>query len=101
MRVNSGEIAVLGGLMKDGVDWKTGRVPLAGQIPLIGELFNTRNNSATKSELVVFLRPVIIKDASLNGDFAGYRAQLPGDDFFSQTREAQPLNNFPDPSGQQ
>ena len=101
MRVNSGEIAVLGGLMKDGVDWKTGRVPLAGQIPLIGELFNTRNNSATKSELVVFLRPVIIKDASLNGDFAGYRAQLPGDDFFSQTREAQPLNNFPGPSGQQ
>ncbi len=101
MRVNSGEIAVLGGLMKDGIDWKTGRVPLVGQIPLIGELFNTRNNSATKSELVIFLRPVIIKDASVNGDFAGYRAQLPGDDFFSQTREAQPLNNFPDPSGQQ
>ena len=101
MRVNSGEIAVLGGLMKDGIDWKTGRVPLAGQIPLIGELFNTRNNAATKSELVIFLRPVIIKDASLSGDYAGYRAQLPGDDFFSQTREAQPLNNFPDPSGQQ
>ncbi|MBL0354267.1 MAG: pilus (MSHA type) biogenesis protein MshL [Candidatus Dechloromonas phosphoritropha] len=101
MRVNSGEIAVLGGLMKDSIDWKTGRVPLAGQIPLIGELFNTRNNSATKSELVIFLRPVIIKDASLNGDFSGYRAQLPGDDFFAQTREAQPLNNFPDSSGQQ
>ena len=101
MRVNSGEIAVLGGLMKDSIDWKTGRVPLAGQIPLIGELFNTRNNSATKSELVIFLRPVIIKDASLNGDFSGYRAQLPGDDFFAQTREAQPLNNFPDSTGQQ
>ncbi|HSN64223.1 MAG TPA: secretin N-terminal domain-containing protein, partial [Azonexus sp.] len=85
MRVNSGEIAVLGGLMKDGVDWKTGRIPLAGQIPLIGELFNTRNNSATKSELVIFLRPVIIKDPSLNGDFAAYRAQLPGESFFSQS----------------
>jgi len=95
MRVNSGEIAVLGGLMKDGVDWKTGRVPLVGQIPLIGELFNTRNNSATKSELVIFLRPVIIKDPSLNGDFAAYRAQLPGENFFSQTPEAQPLNNLP------
>ena len=34
MRVNSGEIAVLGGLMEDGVNWKTGRVPLIGQIPL-------------------------------------------------------------------
>jgi general secretion pathway protein D len=95
MRVNSGEIAVLGGLMKDGVDWKTGRIPLAGQIPLIGELFNTRNNSATKSELVIFLRPLIIKDPSLNGDFAAYRAQLPGESFFSQSPEAQPLNNFP------
>lgn len=49
MRVNSGEVAVLGGLMEDGVNWKTGRVPLAGQIPLIGEIFNTRNNAAIKS----------------------------------------------------
>ena len=101
MRVNSGEVAVLGGLMEDGINWKTGRVPILGQIPLVGELFNTRNNSATKSELVIFLRPVIIRDPSLNGDFAGYSAQLPGDDFFSQKREAQPLNNFPGPSGQQ
>ncbi len=101
MRVSSGEVAVLGGLMEDSVNWKTGRVPLVGQIPLIGELFNTRNNAATKSELVIFLRPVIIRDPSLSGDYAGYRSQLPGDDFFSQTREAQPLNNFPDPSRQQ
>jgi MSHA type pilus biogenesis protein MshL len=68
LRVNSGEVAVLGGLMEDSVNWKTGRVPVLGQIPLFGELFNTRNNAATKSELVIFLRPVIIKDPSLNGD---------------------------------
>ena len=96
MRVTSGEVAVLGGLMEDGVNWKTGRVPILGQLPLVGELFNTRNNAATKSELVIFLRPVIIKDPSLNGDYAGYRSQLPGADFFEQTREAQPLNNFPE-----
>jgi len=101
MRVNSGEVAVLGGLMEDSVNWKTGRVPLVGQIPLIGELFNTRNNAAIKSELVIFLRPVIIRDPSLSGDYAGYRSQLPGDDFFSQTREAQPFNNFPGPASQQ
>ena len=41
------------------------------------------------------LRPVIIKDPSLNGDFAASRAQLPGENFFSQTPEAQPLNNLP------
>ena len=95
MRVNSGEIAVLGGLMTDSVDWKTGRVPLLGQIPLVGEAFNTRNNASKKSELVIFLRPIVIKDASLNGDYSAYRSQLPGDNFFEQSVEAQPFNNLP------
>ena len=95
MRVNSGEIAVLGGLMEDGVNWKTGRVPLIGQIPLVGELFTSRNNAATKSELVIFLRPVIIKDPSLNGDYSSMRAMLPGEKFFAQPPEAQPFNNVP------
>jgi general secretion pathway protein D len=92
MRVNSGEIAVLGGLMTDSVDWKTGRVPLLGQVPLVGEAFNTRNNASKKSELVIFLRPVVIKDASLNGDYSNYRGQLPGERFFEQTAESQPFN---------
>jgi general secretion pathway protein D len=95
MRVRSGEIAVLGGLMEDGVNWKTGRVPILGQIPLVGELFTTRNNAATKSELVIFLRPVIIKDPSLNGDFSSLRSMLPGENFFAQPPEAQPFNNLP------
>jgi general secretion pathway protein D len=95
MRVNNGEVAVLGGLMEDGINWKTGRVPILGNIPLIGEAFTTRNNAAVKSELVIFLRPVIIKDASLSGDFAPFRNQLPGEDFFGQTNEAQPLNFRP------
>lgn len=95
MRVSNGEIAVLGGLMQDKVDWKTGRVPLLGNIPLVGELFTTRNNSATKSELVIFLRPTVIRDPSLSGDFSGYRSQLPGENFFAQQPEAQPLNNLP------
>lgn len=97
MRVNSGEIAVLGGLMTDTIDWKDGRVPILGQLPLVGELFNTRNNSAIKSELVIFLRPVIIMDPSLDGDYAGYRSQLPGEDFFRQTPEAQLFNVSPNP----
>ena len=95
MRINSGEIAVLGGLMTDSVDWKTGRVPLLGQIPLVGEAFNTRNNASKKSELVIFLRPIIIKDASLNGDYSSYRSQLPGVTFFEQTPESQPFNIGP------
>ena len=57
MRVGNGDIAVLGGLMEDRVDYNNNRVPVVGQIPLIGEAFNNRNNSASKSELVIFLRP--------------------------------------------
>lgn len=92
LRVASGDIAVLGGLMEDRIDYKTGRVPLLGQMPLAGELFTSRNNSARKSELVIFLRPIVIRDASLGGDYAGLQGYLPGPGFFEQPPEAQPLN---------
>jgi len=95
MRVASGNIAILGGLMEDKVDYQTQRVPLLSQIPLAGELVNNRNNAAQKTELVIFLRPVVIKDASLDGDYAGMRGFLPGDTFFAQPNEAQPFNVAP------
>lgn len=95
MRVASGNIAILGGLMEDKIDYQTRRVPLLGQIPLAGELVNNRNNAAQKTELVIFLRPVVIKDASLDGDYAGMRGFLPGDNFFAQPNEAQPFNIAP------
>jgi general secretion pathway protein D len=95
MRVSSGNIAILGGLMEDKIDYQNQRVPLAGQIPLAGELFNNRSNTAQKTELVIFLRPVVIKDASLEGDYAGLRSRLPGESFFAQPNEAQPFNITP------
>ncbi|KAB2928181.1 MAG: pilus (MSHA type) biogenesis protein MshL [Dechloromonas sp.] len=95
MRVTSGDIAVLGGLMEDRVEYNTGRLPLLGQIPLAGELVTKRDNAAKKSELVIFLRPIVIKDASLDGDYAGMRDFLPGGAFFRQPNEAQPFNIVP------
>jgi general secretion pathway protein D len=95
MRVASGNIAILGGLMEDKIDYQNQRVPLLGQIPLAGELVNNRNNAAQKTELVIFLRPVVIKDASLDGDFAALRDHLPGQNFFAQPNEAQPFNIVP------
>ncbi|MDR1996293.1 secretin N-terminal domain-containing protein [Azonexus sp.] len=95
MRVASGNIAVLGGLMEDKIDYQNQRVPVVGQIPLVGELFNNRNNQAQKTELVILLRPVVIRDPSIDGDFAGLRAHVPGDDFFAQPNEAQPFNIRP------
>ena len=95
MRVSSGDIAVLGGLMEDKISYDTGRIPLVGQIPLAGEIATRRENTAKKSELVIFLRPVVIKDASLDGDFAALRDHLPGQNFFAQPNEAQPFNITP------
>lgn len=77
MRVQSGDIAILGGLMQDGRDNKTDEVPILNKIPFLGELFKFKDNSSRKSELVVFLRPTVLKDASLDGDFAPYRHILP------------------------
>lgn len=91
MRVGNGEIAVLGGLMEDSVDYKTGQVPILGRIPVLGELLTTRSNNARKSELVIFLRPVVIKDASLAGDYSGLKDLLPDRSFFTPPREAKPL----------
>ncbi|UCV19659.1 pilus (MSHA type) biogenesis protein MshL [Ferribacterium limneticum] len=95
MRVASGNIAILGGLMEDKIDYQNQRVPLLGQIPLAGELVNNRNNAAQKTELVIFLRPVVIKDASLDGDYSALRDHLPGQNFFAQPNEAQPFNITP------
>ncbi len=95
MRVASGSMAILGGLMEDKVVYQNQRIPIAGQIPLIGELVNSRSNAAQKTELVIFLRPIVIKDASLDGDYAGMRGFLPGDTFFAQPNEAQPFNVAP------
>lgn len=95
MRVGNGEIAVLGGLMEDSVDYKNGRIPVLGQLPGLGELVTTRANNVRKSELVIFLRPVVIKEASLTGDYAPLKGLLPDRDFFTPPREAAAFGRTP------
>lgn len=78
MRVNSGQVAVMGGLMQDSVDNAKDGIPGLSSLPLVGNLFSYRNENSTKTELVIFMRPVVIKDASVNGDYKEYRYLLPG-----------------------
>jgi MSHA biogenesis protein MshL len=73
LRVRSGDIAVMGGLMQDVINKSSDEVPFVGRIPWLGNLFKYRNDTHTKSELVIFLRPVVIRDASLDGDFHEYK----------------------------
>jgi MSHA biogenesis protein MshL len=74
MRVKSGDIAVMGGLMQDNTNKASDEVPGLGRIPVFGNLFKYKNNTHTKSELVIFLRPVVIRDASVEGDYSAYKA---------------------------
>lgn len=82
LRVQSGRTAVLGGLMQDEVRNIDDGVPGLSSIPLIGELFKQKRDITRKIELVIFLRPTVIAEASLDGDFARFRGLLPQDDFF-------------------
>lgn len=88
MRVSSGQTAVLGGLMQDQIDYQSQRLPLFGELPLAGELFTNRGQGSRKTELVILLRPLVINDPSLDGDYAGLRNQLPDSHFFDRPPHA-------------
>jgi general secretion pathway protein D len=60
--VKSGETVVLGGLMDDASKQEVSKVPLLGDIPLIGQLFRYTSNEKSKRNLMVFIRPTIIRD---------------------------------------
>ena len=76
LKVISGQVAVMGGLMQDSVNNLKDAVPGINKIPLVGDLFSYRNETANKTELVIFLRPVVVKDASLDGDYKDFRHLL-------------------------
>jgi general secretion pathway protein D len=61
--VEDGGIIVLGGLMSDSVTESEDRVPGLGAIPIIGNLFKSRSGSRQKKNLVIFIRPTILRDA--------------------------------------
>lgn len=64
LRVRNGDIAVLGGLMQDTRTGNAGQIPGVSSIPGLGELFKARNDTNGKTELVIFLRPVILNQES-------------------------------------
>ncbi|MBU1235766.1 MAG: pilus (MSHA type) biogenesis protein MshL [Gammaproteobacteria bacterium] len=82
IRVENGNIAVMGGLMEDGQEYADTAIPAISRIPIIGNFFQNKNDTRRKTELVVFLRPVVIKNASIEGDYASFRNQLPNKHFF-------------------
>ena len=66
--VDDGQIMVLGGLLKDEFSGEAGKVPLLGDLPFIGGLFRSDNRTRVKSNLMVFLRPVVIRTQQAAND---------------------------------
>jgi general secretion pathway protein D len=60
--VDDGAIVVLGGLIQDNVSNTTDKVPVLGDLPLIGQLFRFETRRQQKTNLMVFLRPYIVRD---------------------------------------
>ena len=62
--VEDGGIVVLGGLLQDEYSNNQEKVPLLGDIPLFGNLFKTESRARKKTNLMVFLRPVVVRDSA-------------------------------------
>ena len=90
LRLTDGEIAVMGGLMSDELSQNTTAVPGLSKLPGVGTLFTSRSDGVTRKELVIFLKPTIIRDPSIDGDYRSFRRQLPSKDFFANNPGPEP-----------
>jgi general secretion pathway protein D len=90
LRIENNQIGVMGGLMQDSINNLTDAVPLLSSIPFFGGLFKQRNDTSSKSELVIFLHPVVIKNADLSGDYHTLSEHLPTARFFTETTRTTP-----------
>jgi general secretion pathway protein D len=66
--VDDGGMIVLGGLIEDRLTESESRVPVLGKIPVIGALFRVRNTQKTKTNLMVFIRPRVLRTAEQAAD---------------------------------
>ena len=87
--VEDGSIIVLGGLLQDEYAGNQEKVPVLGDVPIVGNLFKSETRSRKKTNLMVFLRPVVVRDATSTQALSMDRY-----DFMRSNQElAQPLNS--------
>jgi MSHA biogenesis protein MshL len=78
LQIDSGNTAVLGGLMQDEIVRNSDKVPGLSDVPGVGKVFTGKNDASQKTELVIFLRPTVIPSASLESDeLQSYKQYLP------------------------
>lgn len=71
--VDDGNIIVLGGLIEDRQTETTSRVPVLGNLPVVGNLFKTQGRGHKKTNLMVFLRPYVMRDANASNTITNDR----------------------------
>ncbi len=71
--VDDGRIVVLGGLIQDDVQDGDTKVPFFGDLPVVGNLFKYQTRQQVKTNLMVFLRPYVLKNADASTDITGDR----------------------------
>ncbi len=90
LQINSGSTAVLGGLMQDEIQNNSDKVPGLSNIPGVGKIFTGKNDASKKTELVIFLRPTVIINASLESDeLQSYKQYLPAQQLQNVLEDAQ------------
>jgi general secretion pathway protein D len=83
LKIHDGQVAVMGGLMQDTLNKKTDGVPVLSRLPVIGNAFSYINDVSNKSELVIFLRPVVVKNLIASGEYEKFQNFLPDKTFFN------------------
>ena len=84
--VEDGQILVLGGLIEDRFVTNKSKVPLLGDIPFLGALFRTESRERRRTNLMVFLRPIVMRDAESVNRFSLDRYEM----IRGQQKETQP-----------
>jgi general secretion pathway protein D len=82
--VRDGETIILGGIIRNNVTSTVKKIPLLGDIPLLGQLFRSTEKGNVKTELLVFLTPRIVKDPE-------EARKLRDDEFKRMSKESQKI----------
>ena len=87
--VEDGAVVVLGGLLQDEYAGNDSKVPGFGDVPLFGNLFKSESRNRTKTNLMVFLRPVVVRDAAATDALSIDRYEM----MRTNQQQAQPVPN--------
>lgn len=88
--VDDGSIIVLGGLIQEEFASNQDKVPGLGDLPFVGHLFKSESRQRKKTNLMVFLRPVVMRDAQASQNFSLDRYDL----MRANQQDSQPVKNF-------